>query len=91
MFVVLMLLIFAVGSLLYVYRFRGQIRFAGVSEYLRKGWPIFTPLNCVLYLFTERRARKPIMDVADFSELDGLRENWQIMREEAVTRSELIR
>ena len=80
----LLLAIFALGSLAYVYRFRGQTRFASLSEYLRKGWPIFAPLNCLLYLFTPRRARAPIMDIRDFPELAPIAANWETIREEAL-------
>ena len=75
---------FIVGSMAYVYMYRGQERYAGFGEYLRKGWPIFTPFNCLLYLFTEGRARKPIIKVEDFSELDVIRENWETISKEAV-------
>jgi beta-hydroxylase len=75
---------FAMGSLAYVYRYRGQTRFASLSEYLRKGWPIFAPLNCLLYLFTQRRARPPIMDIRDFPELKPIADDWETIREEAL-------
>lgn len=78
------ILAFVLGSMLYVYRFRGAERWAGVREYVRKGWPIFTPINCLLYLFTERRARKPIMDTSQFPELAAIRDNWETIREEAI-------
>jgi len=76
--------LFGLGSMYYVYRLRGTVRYAGVREYVRKGWPIFTPLNCLLYAGTEPRARKPFMDVAQFPELELLRENWEIMRDEGL-------
>ncbi|PVY78421.1 beta-hydroxylase [Tamilnaduibacter salinus] len=75
---------FVAGSMVYVYRFRGQVRYDSLREYLRKGWPLFSPLNCLLYLFTERRGRRPIMDVDQFPELDVIRQNWQTIREEAL-------
>lgn len=73
----------AFSSLYYVYRVRGEQRYASLTEYLRKGWPIFAPLNCILYLFTRRWAQKPIMDVKKFPDLKILEENWQTIREEA--------
>lgn len=76
---------FTVGSLTYVYLYRGKVRYESLSEYLRKGWPIFTPLNCLLYAFSERRALRPIMDLNDFSELDEIKKNWQVIREEALS------
>lgn len=78
------LLSFAIGSMAYVYRFRGVTRYATLSEYLRKSWPIFAPLNCLLYMFTERRASKPIMRGEDFPELARIREHWTTIRDEAV-------
>ena len=75
--------LFTVLSMVYVWRFRGQLRFEGFSEYVRKGWPMFAPLNCFLYLMTQRRAKKPIMDIADFEELRPILDNWETIREEA--------
>ncbi len=78
------MLVFIVGSMTYTYRFRGRERYVDFSEYLRKGWPIFTPLNCLLYLFTKKRASRPIMNMADFGELAEIQENWQIIRQEVL-------
>lgn len=78
------LLLFVISSLIYVYKFRGQARFEDLSEYLRKGWPIFAPLNCLLYLFTEKRAKMPIMDAEKFPELKALQDNWQTIQKEVV-------
>lgn len=76
------------ASLVYVYRFRGEARYASLGEYFRKGWPIFTPFNCALYMTTKARGAKPVIDPADFPELDLLRENWETIRAEAL---ELVR
>lgn len=75
--------IYIFGSLLYVYKFRGQERFHSLTEYLRKGWPIFSPLNCILYLFTQKRAQGAILDLKKFPELDVIRENWKTISAEA--------
>lgn len=83
-FITLLLLSFVLGSMIYVYRYRGQARYENLSEYLRKGWPIFTPLNCLLYLFTQPRALHPIINLGEFKELDSLKKNWKIIRDEAV-------
>ena len=77
------IVLFTVLSMLYVWRFRGELRFEGFSEYVRKGWPMFAPLNCFLYLMTQRRAKKPIMDITDFDELSPILDNWETIREEA--------
>ncbi len=74
---------FCIGSMLYVYAIRGNARYQGFGEYIRKGWPMFTPFNCLLYIFTQARARPPIMDVGQFPELAELQENWEVIRDEA--------
>ena len=76
------------ASVVYVYRFRGQARYASLVEYFRKGWPLFAPLNCLLYLTTRRHAARPVLDPQDFPELSFLCEHWQTLREEAL---ELVR
>ncbi len=70
--------------MVYVYLYRGQARYANLTEYLRKGWCVFAPLNCSLYLFTQKRAKPPIMKVEDFPELDVIKENWETIRDEAI-------
>lgn len=75
---------FCIGSLTYVYTTRGESRWNGVSEYIRKGWPIFTPFNCLLYIFTKPFARPPIMDMSNFPELKELEDNWEVIRDEAM-------
>lgn len=75
---------FTVASIVYVYRFRGEARYSGLNEYFRKSWPIFSPLNCVLYMTTQPRGSKANLDPADFPELDLLQQNWQIIREEGL-------
>jgi len=75
---------FALGSITYVYLYRGKARYANVGEYLRKGWPIFSPLNCLLYMFTQSRAQQPIIDLDKFHELDEIQNNWETIRDEVV-------
>lgn len=70
-------------SMAYVYRWRGQTRFASFTEYVRKGWPLFAPLNCLLYLMTPRAASAPILSDQTIAELKLLRENWTVFRDEA--------
>jgi beta-hydroxylase len=76
--------IFTLASLSYVYKWRGQARFETLSEYLRKGWPIFAPLNCLLYIFTKPYARKAVMNLEDFPELAPIKENWATIRDEVM-------
>lgn len=78
------LVLFCLGSMVYVYNYRGNARYQSVSEYLRKGWPMFTPFNCLLYLFTKPKARPAIMDIQEFPELKEIHENWHVIRDEAM-------
>lgn len=78
------LLSFCVLSISYVYLYRGEARYANFTEYLRKGWPISTPLNCFLYLFTKPKAKKPIIDIKDFPDLKILEDNWEVIRDEVM-------
>lgn len=80
----LVICICVIASMVYVYRFRGRVRHESLSQYLRKSWPIFTPFNCLLYLFTQPRARKAVMDLRDFPELKELQAHWQVFRDEAL-------
>jgi beta-hydroxylase len=72
------------ASIVYVYRYRGSARYADFREYFRKGWPIFSPANCLLYVTTQARGSGPIQDVARYPELAALRDNWEVIRDEAL-------
>ena len=78
------LVLFCAGSMAYVFAYRGSARYASFNESLRKGWPMFTPFNCLLYLFTKPQARPPIMDMEKFPELQEIQENWEVIRDEAM-------
>ncbi|MEO9275386.1 aspartyl/asparaginyl beta-hydroxylase domain-containing protein [Marinomonas sp. 5E14-1] len=83
--VILILLVgFSLCSMYYIYTYRGSVRYANWTEYLRKGWPIFAPLNCLLYLFSPKAVRRPIIDTLQYKELDELRANWEVIRDEAL-------
>jgi beta-hydroxylase len=86
--VVVVMLALVAACIVYVYRLRGEARYNSLTEYFRKGWPIFSPFNCVLYMTTLSRGSKAILDPAEFPELDLLRQNWQTIREEGL---ELVR
>lgn len=73
-----------VSSVAYVFQFRGEARFGSLREYLRKGWPIFAPLNCLSYMFTKPQARRPVLAMRDFAALQPIKDNWQIIRDEAL-------
>lgn len=87
--ILLTILVFVILSILYVYKYRGEARYVSFNEYLRKGWPIFSPFNSLLYLFTKAKAKKPIMDVKDFPELKEITDNWEVIRDEAVKLKEM--
>jgi beta-hydroxylase len=76
--------IYAIASLTYVYKFRGNMRYESINEYLRKGWPIFTPFNCLLYSFTKPEMRTPILKPEEFPGLQDIKNNWETIREEAL-------
>ena len=69
-------------SVTYVYLYRGKARYSNFGEYLSKGWPIFSPLNCLLYMFTQSRARHPFINLDKFHELDDIQKNWETIKEE---------
>lgn len=75
---------YALGAMAYVFAWRGEVQYDSLKQYLRKGWPIFAPMNCLLYAFSQRRARGAILDVADFPELAPLRDHWETIRAEAL-------
>ena len=80
----IIIVLFCLGSMVYAYRFRGVTRYSNVSEYLRKGWPIFTPFNCLLYLFTPKKAKPPFIPTETVEGLKLLEENWEVFRDEAL-------
>lgn len=71
-------------SIFYVYRWRGRMRYPSFSQYLRKSWPVFAPLNCLLYLSTRRFARQPVLDAGFLDGIATLRQHWPRIRDEAV-------
>ena len=77
-------LVFVLGSLTYVYLYRGNVRYASFGEYVKKGWPIFTPFNCLLFMFTRPKARHSILDLDHFHELDPIQDNWETIKDEVV-------
>ncbi|MDX3773430.1 aspartyl/asparaginyl beta-hydroxylase domain-containing protein [Chromatiaceae bacterium AAb-1] len=77
------IILFIIAAITYVYRFRGQTRYSSFTQYLRKSWPLFAAPNCVLYMNTHQKARKPVLSSDDFAGLELLRSNWQLIRDEA--------
>lgn len=84
-FISLIILIATVyaASMYYVFKYRGTARYENSTQYFRKGWPVFAPLNCFLYLFTKEKAKKPIVEISEFPELDLIKDNWEIISKEA--------
>jgi beta-hydroxylase len=80
----ILLLLLALCASAYVYGWRGKARWRSLTEYVRKGWPFLALFNCLLYLCTQRRAQRPVMDVRDFSELAPIAANWPVIRAEAL-------
>lgn len=72
-------------AMVYVYRFRGQARYANLQQYLRKSWPLFALPNTLLYMFTRHWARGPFVPIARHGRLANLAQYWQIMRDEALS------
>jgi len=83
--IVLVVVILLVAlSFKYVYSWRGNERFDSVREYMRKGWPIFAPLNCLLYALTKPFARRSFVDAERIADLKVIKDNWETIREEAI-------
>ncbi len=76
--------VYSAACIAYVYRWRGRARYASFSQYLRKSWPIFAPLNCLMYAATCASARRPVL-AADYLKNIGLiRTHWRTIRDEAL-------
>ena len=86
--IIVLLVSYSFASMIYIYKYRGDARNKNLREYLRKSWPIFAPLNCMLYMTTQRKARMPIQNLSGFPELALIRENWQTIRDEAMAMKE---
>ena len=71
-----------VASALYVH-FRGRVRHTLIRQ-LKDHSTFMAPYNALMYLFSAVPA-KPFIDVGTVPELAQLRDNWQVMRDEAVS------
>lgn len=83
-FLMVAVALYSAASIAYVYRWRGRARYSSFSQYLRKSWPIFAPLNCVMYMSTKRWARQPVLHGHYLKNIDVIRKNWHIIRDEAL-------
>ncbi len=84
LWIMIALLVYAMVAVVYVYRYRGQVRYADFGQYLRKSWPLFAPFNCLLYLATRREARRPVVEPHYLDGIHRLRRNWRRIRDEAM-------
>ncbi len=75
---------YAAACIAYVYRWRGRQRYDSFRQYLRKSWPVFAPLNCLMYMATRRAARRPVLDAGYLHHIERIRGNWEIIRDEAL-------
>lgn len=82
--IVALVLCYISCCIVYVYRWRGCLRYPNFSMYLRKSWPIFAPLNCFLYLTTAKFAREPVINADYLLGIAAIRDNWPQIREEAL-------
>ena len=70
-----------VASVLYVH-FRGRVRHKLIKQFTDHS-TVLAPYNALCYLFSAV-PRKPILDVNEFAAVKPLRDNWQVIREEAL-------
>lgn len=76
--------LYVAACIAYVYRWRGYVRYPNFEQYLRKSWPVFAPLNCLLYLATRPHARQPVLDAGYVEGLHLIRQHWAQIRDEAL-------
>ena len=70
-----------VASALWVH-YRGQVRHRFTRQ-LTDHSTFFAPINCFMYLFS-RVPSAPYHDPRSFPELQALKDNWHVLREEAL-------
>lgn len=75
---------YTAACIAYVYRWRGRRRYASFTQYLRKSWPVFAPLNCLMYMTTRAAARRPVLPADYLDNIQLLRANWRVIRDEAL-------
>ncbi len=74
-------LLLFLGSTLYVH-LRGKARLPVLRQFVNHS-ALFAPYNALMYLFSGVPS-KPYLDRSKFPELDVLRDNWEIIRDEAM-------
>jgi len=73
-----------VASIFFVYRLRGNSRYASFNQYLRKSWPVFAPFNSILYLFTKPQARPAFSPATLYPQLSLIHQHAELIRQEAL-------
>ena len=71
---------------IYVQR-RGVVQHEKLSRKLTDHSNLFGPINCLFYSFS-KVPTSPYLDLENFSQLKILQDNWQIIRDEALTLNE---
>ncbi len=66
---------------------RGRIQHQKLTRKISDHSNIMGPVNCLFYLFS-RVKNQPYIDVKEFPELSVLQDNWEIIREEAISLNE---
>lgn len=74
-------LLLFLGSTLYVH-LRGKARLPVLRQFVNHS-ALFAPYNALMYLFSGVPS-KPYLDRSKFPELDVLRDNWEVIRDEAM-------
>ncbi len=75
------LLLLFLGSTLYVH-LRGKARLPVLRQFVNHS-ALFAPYNALMYLFSSVPS-KPYLDRTRFPELDVLKDNWRVIRDEAM-------
>jgi beta-hydroxylase len=75
------LLLLFLGSTLYVH-LRGKVRLPVLRQFVNHS-ALFAPYNALMYLFSGVPS-KPYLDRSKFPELDVLKDNWEVIRDEAM-------
>ncbi|SDV01600.1 aspartyl/asparaginyl beta-hydroxylase domain-containing protein [Pseudomonas mucidolens] len=77
----LSVLLLFIGSTLYVH-LRGKARLPVLRQFVNHS-ALFAPYNALMYLFSGVPS-KPYLDRSKFPELDVLKDNWEVIRDEAM-------
>lgn len=65
-------------------QFRGKVRHKSLARKITDHANILSPINCLFYLFSSQK-NTPFIDINQFPELNVLQQNWQVIRDEALS------